>query len=132
MDSFDEEPWLDAVRQGDLCALPDPLTWDQTLHFAHLINGYRVSHTLGWGELRVWANERRDTAVQAGVWTGSALELWCCLFYEHRRYRHMGEGDPQGGELALLNGLCAAVQRTLAQARSVEHRLILRFIAAGL
>jgi hypothetical protein len=77
-------------------ALPDPLLYNQTSRFSHLIDGYRVSDDLGWPILRAWANERGAEAARDGIWRGTALELWCVLFYERRRYRHAGEGDPAG------------------------------------
>ncbi len=129
---MDEEPWLERVRQGDFSALPDPFTYAHTLHFSHLLHGYRVSEAMGWGSLGIWANERLAEAERTDRWHGSALELWLCLFYEHRRYRHMGEGDPQGQDLVLLDQLCAMLRARLQALSDEERAHILRFMALGL
>lgn len=108
-----EPTWITRARRGDFAGLPEPFTWGQTGQFAHLIHGYRISESLGFGPLRIWANQRINEARRSGQWTGTALELWLCLFYEHRRYRHMGEGDPEGNELGLLNQLCKQLRERL-------------------
>lgn len=38
------------------------------------------------------ANRRLQQAQAIGVWDGNALELWLCLFFEHRRWRHFDNG----------------------------------------
>jgi hypothetical protein len=126
-----EERWLARVRQGDFTAIPDPFTYDQTGRFSHLLNGYRVSDDMGWPALRIWANERRDEAEFSGQWRGTALELWCVLFFEHRRYRHGSEGDPTGRDLELLNRLCATLRRKLQTMSADEHALIQHFMATA-
>jgi hypothetical protein len=123
------QPWLARVRAGDFSALPEPLRYKDTLHFSHLLNGYFVSEDMNWPLLRIWANERRDEAEQTGSWRGTALELWCCLFYERRRYRHGGEGDPTGLELVPLDRLCATLREKLQSVTAGEHALILHFMA---
>lgn len=116
-----EPSWITRARRGDFAALPEPFTWERTGQFAHLIHGYRISQSLGLGQLRIWANQRINEARRSGQWIGTAMELWLCLFYEHRRYRHMGEGDPEGDELGLLNQLCEQLRRKL-QDLSVDER----------
>jgi len=93
--------WLDRVRVGDFAAIPHAPTWLQSARLAHLLNGYAASRALGLGDLHGWANERADEAARTGSWRGSAIELWLCLFYEHRRWRHFGE-EPEGGERKLI------------------------------
>jgi hypothetical protein len=128
---MNEEPWVERARQGDFTALPYPLTYTQTGHFSHLINGYHVSTEMGWGLLRVWANERATEADREGSWRGTALELWCVLFYERRRYRHADEGDPEGHELAKLDELCRVLQSKLRAVSEDERALILHFVTAA-
>ena len=77
------------------------------------------------------ANERRDEAEFSGQWRGMALELWCALFFEHRRYRHGGEGDPTGRDLELLNRLCATLRRKLQTMSADEHALIRHSMATA-
>lgn len=126
-----EADWLQRLRRGDFAALPDPFTWGQTSEFAHLIHGYRVSESLGLGPLRIWANQRINEARRANQWRGTAIELWLCLFYEHRRYRHMGEGDPAGPDLDLLDQLCSELRARLQIVSDTERTSILRFIMAS-
>ena len=125
MDGLD---WLHDIQRGNFTALPQPLTWADSLHFAHLVHGYRVSLAMGWGELRDWANVRICDARRMSQWHGSALELWCCLFYEHRRYRHAGEGEPEGEELALVEQLCGTLRQRLQKLKPVEHVQLMAFI----
>jgi hypothetical protein len=108
----DHPEWLHQVRVGAFEAIPDPLSWEDSCQLAHFINGYAVSEAKGWGLLRRWANDRIRQAARTGEWSGIALELWCCLFYEHRRYRHFGE-EPTGPDLELLNLLCATLRQEL-------------------
>jgi hypothetical protein len=126
-----DEPWLARIRDGDFSALPEPFTYAHTSSFSHLINGYRVSDDLGWPMLRAWANERGAEAACTGIWRGTALELWCVLFYERRRYRHAGEGDPIRRDLELLDQLCATLREKLQTLSTDEHALILHFIAVA-
>jgi hypothetical protein len=125
-----EEPWIERVRQGDFSAIPNPLTWEQTSTLSHLLHGYRTSLSLSLGELRVWANQRAREAARTGTWHGTALELWLCLFYERRRYRHMDEGEPEGRDLQLLNQLCQQLRCTLQTLSPEERVLILDQISA--
>lgn len=131
LSSYRNEPWLDAVRGGAFSALPSPLLFKQTSWFSYLIDGYLVSGIMGWGLLRVWANERRDEAEFTGRWRGTALELWCCLFFERRRYRHGGDGDPTGPDLELLDRLCATLREKLQRLSAEEYRQILDLFATG-
>ncbi len=123
-----EPSWIARARRGDFAALPEPFTWEKTGQFAHLVHGYRVSESLGLGRLRIWANKRISEARQSGQWTGTAMELWLCLFYEHRRYRHMDEGDPEGDELCLLDQLCEQLREKLQRLRAEEHAAIMKAI----
>lgn len=118
--------WLHRVRAGEFEAIPQPFTWDQSCDLAHLINGYAVSEALGRGVLSEWANDRNDEAARTGDWSDSALDLWCCLFYEHRRYRHFGE-EPTGSDRKLLDWLCAALRRRLIELPADERAALLRY-----
>jgi hypothetical protein len=117
------EPWLVSVSRGDFSVIPDPLRWDEVSGFSHLINGYTASINAGLGELPVWANERNREAAKNGYWRGTCFELWCCLFYERRRYRHFGE-DPSGADLMLLNTLCSNLRLALQNATEEERAFL--------
>lgn len=41
--------WLPAVRAGDFTAIPQDLKWDNSIEFAHLIEGYELVDRLGLG-----------------------------------------------------------------------------------
>lgn len=124
------DPWLTPVSKGNFDAIPNPLEWVQTSEFGLLINGYKTSVALGYGELRIWANERRKDARTAGRWEGTAVELWCCLFYERRRYRYL-ECDPSPEELVLLNELCTRLRNSLQEISDQERKVILPVISAA-
>ena len=117
--------WLRLVRAGQFNAMPDPFTWDISHDFAHLINGYTLSQQAGLGQLGLLANACFDDAQETGHWSGTALELWCCLFFEHRRYRHMGEGEPTGSDLDLLNRLCTRLRLELQTLTDEERQTLL-------
>jgi hypothetical protein len=120
--------WLDQVRRGDFSAIPQPLDWAQGAHLAQLLYGYDVSTALGFGELAFWANERADEAATARAWHGTATELWLCLFYEHRRFRHFGFA-PQGEDLILVDQLCRQLHDQLQAIGEAERRTIVEQIA---
>lgn len=117
--------WLRFVRSGHFEAMPDPFTWDISHDFAHLIDGYRLSQEAELGSLGHFANARFDEAQETGHWSGTALQLWCCLFFEHRRYRHMGEGEPTGSDLDLLNRLCTRLRLRLQTLTNDDRRTLL-------
>lgn len=117
--------WLRFVRAGQFDAMPNAFAWDCSLDFAHLIDGYTLSQQAGLGQLGYFANARFVQAGETGHWSGTALELWCCLFFEHRRYRHMDEGEPTGSDLDLLNGLCASLRHRLQALPDSERQTLI-------
>lgn len=117
--------WLRSIRSGQFDAMPEPFNWANSRDFAHLIDGYTLSQQAGLGRLGSLANARFDEAQENGHWSGTALELWCCLFFEHRRYRHMGEGEPTGSDLKLLNHLCIRLRQQLQVLPDDERQSLL-------
>ncbi|WP_437978280.1 DNA methyltransferase [Sorangium sp. So ce295] len=124
--------WLAATYEGDFAKLPEELPWGATAKLAHVINGYEVAPAIGLGDCGELANRKSEEYKQAGIWTGNAAELWCCLFFEHRRYRHFGH-DPEGEALdglgalykslrARLNEEPASQEDALKQPVFVRHR----------
>lgn len=77
-------PWIEVVAKGEFGAIPSPLYWRESAPLAYLINGYEE---LGRDELGFFANRQLRVATESGVWKGGIKDLWCCLFYEHRRAR---------------------------------------------
>jgi len=101
--------WVEDVRLGKFESLPDPLTWEMATEFVYLLNGYEV---FGADELGTFANRKSSDMKRQGKWTGSAKDLWLCLFYENRRWRHFGEW-PQGSDLENMDDLCRALREAL-------------------
>lgn len=129
-DAGTDTAWLDRVRAGEFAAMPEAFTWEASGAFAHLLHGYDVSSALDLGELAFWANERADEAAITGSWRGSAIELWLCLFYEHRRFRHFGF-EPAGADRDLIARLWQQLRNQLRGIGNDERATILAQIAAG-
>nr|WP_047573951.1 hypothetical protein [Methylobacterium sp. ZNC0032] len=126
----EDDDWLDRVRRGDFAAIPLDLTWLQSARLAYLLNGYDTSRTLGLGDLQGWANERADEAARTSSWSSSAIELWLCLFYEHRRWRHFG-CEPEGEDRELIGSLWQQLRDELQVIGEDERATILAQIAAS-
>ena len=116
---------LAAVSSGAFALVPPSLRWSESHEVAHLINGYELAKAAGLGDLAHHCNERKAEAKRAG-WVGDLLELWLCLYGEHRRARHGGGYPPEGEELVLLNHLCSAFASacaaTAADGTTPRHR----------
>lgn len=93
-------PSLAPVARGDLSAIPADLCWDNSVYLAHLINGYELAPAAGLGDCGRFVNGRHDLA-ETGRWVGDLLELWVCLYFEHRRWRHFGF-EAEGASLVIL------------------------------
>ncbi len=104
------QPWLAEVRRGQFESIPEELGWGISAPLAHMIKGYEV-----FDDVVRLANERLETARQTGQWQGNSLELWGCLFAEHRRARHTGYG-PADHELDLYDALCRTLRAKLVAA----------------
>lgn len=114
-DSID---WVDRVRHGDFLAIPHPFVWGNSVVFAHMVRGYEVMG--GSAETGRFANERLDGAEAGLGWQGTAKELWICLFYEHRRWRHAGL-EPSATQVAVLDALCGALRSRLEHITATER-----------
>ena len=109
-DSAERWPWLMAVRVGNFAAIPPDICWVESAGLAHLIDGYELAG--GVAELQLLANKKLEKARQAGgLWVGTAVELWECLFAEHRRAHFAGE--PSAIELGLYDQLCQSLRWSL-------------------
>jgi hypothetical protein len=111
-DLDDKPPFWDAVTRGDFGALPENATWDEINPFALLISGYEEAERHGLGDCGEFANARLEAYRDTGEWRGNALELWCCLFFEQRRWRHFGH-EPQGEDFGAILALYQALRRAL-------------------
>ncbi len=110
----DREPWVDQVIKGTWSAIPEDFDWSQSSAFAHVINGYELAPSIGLGDASEFANARSTAAQRMGSWEGSAVELWICLFFEHRRVRHSGF-EPEGEHLRALDVLCQRLRTVLLE-----------------
>jgi hypothetical protein len=107
--------WLRAVAGGDLAAVPEGLRWDDAAGLAHLIDGYRLAGEADLGDPASFLERSEETARRTGRWSGSALELWVCLFLACRRGRFAGI-EPGPEMTAQLDALCAELRTRLARA----------------
>jgi hypothetical protein len=116
--------WEKLLREGQFAAIPESFCWAKSAVFAHLIDGYaNMGDSLG-----ALANERLQAAEMQGVWRGTTRELWLCLFFEHRRWRHFGE-FPTGNDLKLLDDLCRVMREQLLIVQEDERVEILKLLA---
>lgn len=106
--------WLPHCRAGCFESIPNPFAWNDSIEFAHLIQGYEVAKTIGITELGDFANAKLRHAESTGGWAGTPLELWLCLFFEHRRARHGGGSESYAeGAHPLLDALCGELRACL-------------------
>lgn len=108
------EAWIEAALAGTWTAIPEDFGWSQSAVFAHAIDGYELAPALGLGDAGDLANRAVEAAERTGVWEGTALELWICLFFEHRRSRHSG-AEPERKHRALLDALCQRLRAALIE-----------------
>ena len=83
-------PGITKALAGNFSALPDDPDWDNLQVLALSINGYDLSEALGLEDSGELANARIEKYQSTGKWEGNSLELWICLFFEQRRWRHYG------------------------------------------
>ena len=116
--------WVELIKIGQFDAIPASFSWQTSAEFAHLIDGYAIMGD----DLGTLANERLQAAEKQGVWRGTSRELWLCLFFEHRRWRHFGE-PPSGNDLKLLDDLCGALRQQLLLTHEDERTELLNLLA---
>jgi hypothetical protein len=122
--------WLQHSRAGRFDTIPDSFAWNESIAFAHLLQGYEVAQTLGITTLGDFANAKRRHAESTGGWAGTPLELWLCLFFEHRRARHGGGSDAYAeGAHPLLDALCRELREGLQNLPQEEALLISKMFA---
>ena len=56
------------------------------------------------------ANRKQEAFERSGIWQGSFEELRCCLFFEQRRWRHLGT-EPTGADLLAIQALFLAIAK---------------------
>ncbi|ESX98810.1 MULTISPECIES: hypothetical protein [unclassified Mesorhizobium] len=110
--------WERLALKGDFSAMPGPFEWDQSGRFAHFLNGYDVAG--GMDPLAGLAIGMSEQARKIGKWDGSALDLWLCLFFQHRAHRHMGSEDSD----PILDELCEALRVRLSRLSPAEAKAL--------
>ncbi|MER8849833.1 hypothetical protein [Mesorhizobium australicum] len=110
--------WERQALKGDFSTMPAPFRWDQSGRFTHFLNGYEVAG--GMNSLADLAIAMSDQARKTGKWQGSALDLWLCLFFQHRAHRHTGSEDSD----PILDELCEALRVALNQLTPNEAKAL--------
>ena len=106
--------------------MPNPFTWDQSVKFAHIIDGYGVAG--GVERCMAITQNAIDSEPDPDDRAASALTLWVALFGEHRRHRH--SGYPPGQEARLyLDALCEELGRRLRALNPDDRDRLLAVIA---
>ena len=106
---LDTSPWLARVHSGDFTAIPPDLDWDTSAELAHLINAYEMlGDTRPCQDL---AHERLEEARKTQIWRGTVVELWQCLFAEHRGTRHSSFERVE--DKLILDELCRTLRERL-------------------
>lgn len=104
--------WLKDVANGRWNAIPNGLTYDDSVPFANLIDGYGMADRLGLGHSSDVADRTFNEFYATGQWSASAVELWITLHFQHRADRltltlDMPEPQPH------LDALCSAIREQL-------------------
>lgn len=89
------------------------LSFEESIHFAHLIDGYGLLQQMGCTDYDGWLTARRRSAETIGAWTGTAAELWTALFLEHRHWRFAGI-DPAPRQAIVLDKLARQLSDALS------------------
>ena len=91
--------------------VPPDLTWDNSVHVAHLIAGYDLAEQAGLGDPVAFLARTRAQAERSGAWSGTLLELWVALFLEHRRDHFQGPIgiNVENIQPPMLDELCRAL-----------------------
>lgn len=118
--------WELQARDGHFEDIPASFKWDDSAAFAHLLNAYEIMGTEAVGEL---ANGKLNAAEAGNGWAGTATDLWMCLFFEHRRWRHAGI-EPGNTALHTLDGLCQTLRQRLLALSLVERQTLLALLVA--
>lgn len=108
----DAPDWLNQVERGAWDAIPNDLGYDDSVVFAHMLNGYVMAERLGLGHASEIAHAAFARYRKAGAWSGSAVELWITLFFQHRADRFtvmLAAPEPQPH----LDALCQTLRRQL-------------------
>ncbi len=108
----DSPAWLGQVALGHWGAVPADLAYNDSAVFAHMLNGYAMAERLGFDDASEVARSAQASFFESGIWTGSAVELWITLFFQHRSDRFtMMADEPQ--PCPEFDELCRELRRRL-------------------
>jgi len=106
-----ERHLADRERLSDLGRLAEGLPWDRSAPLAYMIDGYVLAETVGISDPHEFVDRMRTKAENEGTWSGTALELWLALFFEHRRDHMSGPIgiDFEAAPTRLRDELCSSL-----------------------
>ena len=77
-DHQQQTDWINDAMDADFSTMPNPFTWDRSVKFAHIIDGYGVAG--GVEQCQEITNNAADNEPDPNDRAGSALTLWIgCL-----------------------------------------------------
>lgn len=107
------EGWVREVYAGKFGVVPEDLRWEDSVHMAHLVDGYELSSHLGLGDPFEFEARQLAAATETGRWAGGPAVLWTTLFLEHRRWRFSNPVTPDSEGKLLLDRLCRQLATSL-------------------
>jgi hypothetical protein len=106
--------WEHKALTGNFSSVPAKLIWKHSGKLAHFIDGYAIAGNQK--ALIAIMNAKREEFAQTGGISGTALELWLCLFAEWRADRWSGGYPKTRHEIKRLNALSSALAMCLRAA----------------
>ena len=67
--------WVREIYAGEFDAIPGDLRWDDSIHLAHLVDGYEFARDLGLGDPLDFEAMQLAHATQTGRWSGGPASL---------------------------------------------------------
>lgn len=108
--------WVREICAGSLDAVPSDLQWKDSVHLAHLVDGYKLCLNLGLSDPFEFEARQFAHATETGRWAGGPAVLWMTLFLEQRRWRQASPATPDPETELLLDRLCRQLSSGLKSA----------------
>ena len=107
--------------RSQVAAALDGETFDRSVHWAHLIDGYGVLEQMMELDPAAWLDSKAEQASQGRLSDDAGL-LWTQLFLEHRRWRMATPVEPDAVQRRHLDALAArtasAIRAQMLEVRS--------------